>query len=94
MSDWAWDTRKAAANEAKHGISFELASMVFSDPLNISDPDPHPDGDRWVTIGRANAVILFVSHTLIEPDLDCGRIISARRATAHERKRYVESAYS
>ena len=34
------------------------------------------------------------SHTLIEPDLDCGRIISARRATAHERKRYAGTSYT
>jgi uncharacterized protein len=94
MSDWAWDTRKAAANLKKHGIVFELAAMVFSDPFNFSEPDPHPDGNRWVTIGKAGAVLLFVSHTLIEPEFEYGRIISARRATAHERKRYVSYSYS
>jgi uncharacterized protein len=94
MSDWAWDIRKAEANLRKHGTSFELATVVFSDPFNFSEPDPHPDSNRWVTIGKAGAVILFVSHTFIEPDLEYGRIISARRATAHERKRYVSSTYS
>jgi len=39
-------------------------------------------------------MILFVSHTLKEPDLEFGRIISARRATAHERKRYEKSLFS
>ena len=94
MSDWAWDIPKAKANESKHGISFELASGVFLDRFNISEPDEHPDGDRWFTIGKAGAVILFVSHTLVEPDLEYGRIISARRATAHERKRYAEGSYT
>lgn len=50
---WAWDPRKDAANRAKHGVSFELAAEVFNDPLHMSQPDPHPDGDRWATIGRA-----------------------------------------
>jgi uncharacterized protein len=94
MSNWAWDPIKAIANLKKHGVSFELASAVFLDPFNISEPDDHPDGDRWGTIGQAGAVILFVSHTLIEPDLEFGRIISARRATTHERKRYAEGSYT
>jgi len=87
---WAWDPRKDVANQEKHGVSFELAAEVFNDPLHLSEPDPHPDGDRWTTIGQAGPVILFVAHSLLEPDLEFGRIISARRATKHERKRYEE----
>lgn len=94
MCEWVWDRRKAAANVEKHGVTFELASTVFLDPFNISEPDDHPDGDRWNTIGLAASVILFVTHTLVEPDLDYGRIISARRATAHERRRYAQSSYT
>jgi len=93
MSDWALDRRKAAANVAKHSVSFELASLVFSDPVCLSEPDDHPDGDRWITIGTAGVAILFVSHTLSEPDLECGRIINARPATAWKRKRYVENSH-
>lgn len=85
---WAWDPRKDAANQAKHGVSFELAAEVFNDPLHLSEPDPHPDGDRWATIGWAGPVMLFVVHTLSEPDFAFGRIISARRVTKHERRRY------
>lgn len=87
---WAWDPRKDAANQAKHGVSFELAAEVFNDPLHLSEPDPHPDGDRWITIGCVGPVILLVVHTLLEPNLAFGRIIGARRATRHERKRYEE----
>lgn len=93
MSDWAWDTHKAMTNIAKHGVSFELASLVFSAPRGISEPNDHSDGDRWTTIGKAGAAILFVSHTLVEPDLEYGRIISARPATAGERKRYAENSH-
>lgn len=87
---WTWDPRKAAANFAKHGIPFELAALVFDDPLHLSEPDPHPDGNRWVTIGMAGYATLHVAHTLAEPDLDSGRIISARAATRHERRKYEE----
>lgn len=85
---WTWDRRKAEANLAKHGIPFELAELVFDDPLHLSEPYPHPDGDRWITIGMAGYATLYVAHTLAEPDLDSGRIISARAATRHERRKY------
>jgi uncharacterized protein (DUF4415 family)/uncharacterized DUF497 family protein len=49
---WTWDPKKAAANRLKHGLSFETAVLVFDDPLQLSRPDVHPDGDRWHTIGR------------------------------------------
>jgi uncharacterized DUF497 family protein len=88
--EWAWDPRKDAANRAKHGVSFELAAEVFNDPLHLSAPDPHPDGDRWTTLGRVGPVTLLVVHTLQEPDLASGRIVSARRATSHERRTYEE----
>jgi hypothetical protein len=29
-----WDERKAAQNERKHGIPFEIAERVFDDPLH------------------------------------------------------------
>ena len=87
---WAWDPRKDASNQAKHGVSFELAAEVFNDPLHLSEPDPHSDGDRWATIGCAGPAMLLVVHTLTEPDLAFGLIISARRVTKHERKRYEE----
>ena len=85
--EWSWDERKAAANYAKHGVLFETATLVFEDAHRLSDPDPHADDDRWRTIGIARSVTLFVVHTVIEAD-GTGRIISARKATATERKRY------
>jgi len=91
---WSWDARKAAANRAKHGLSFATAVRVFDDPLHASKPDPHPDGDRWHTIGLVGPVLLLVIHTWpegegVEP---VGRIISARKATARERKAYEEGS--
>jgi hypothetical protein len=66
--------------------------LVFDDPLALSRQDPHPDGDRWQTIGRIEAVTFFVVHTWPEIDEagETGRVISARKATSHERKAYEE----
>jgi uncharacterized DUF497 family protein len=94
---WTWDRAKAAANQAKHGLSFETAVHVFDDPLHASKPDPHPDGDRWLTVGLVGPVLLLVVHTWPEAELQgdepVGRIISARKATAHERKVYEEGSF-
>jgi uncharacterized DUF497 family protein len=60
---WIWDRKKDAANRRKHGISLETAELVFDDPLQLSEPDPHPDGDRWRTLGMVGDVVLFVVHT-------------------------------
>ncbi len=94
---WTWDPAKAAANRAKHGLSFETAVLVFDDPLHASKPDPHPDGNRWHTIGLVGPVPLLVIHTWPEAEFEgdepVGRIISARKATAHERKAYEEGDF-
>ena len=84
--DWTWDPDKAAANERKHGIPFEAAVFALDDGHALTLPDPHPDGDRWRTIGQARALLLFVVHTW--PDTPPGRIISAREATPRERRDY------
>jgi uncharacterized protein len=92
MTDWVWDAEKARRNFEKHGVRFEAAVHVFDDPLLLSEPDPHLDENRWRVIGRVRMTTLFVVHTVVEPD-GTGRIISARRATASERKRY-DTGYS
>jgi hypothetical protein len=94
---WIWEPKKAAANRAKHGLSFETAARVFDDPLHASKLDPHQDGDRWNTIGLVGPVLLFVVHTWPKAespgDEPVGRIISGRKATAHERKAYEEGSF-
>ena len=69
-----------------------MALRVFSDPFAYSEQDRHENGEeRWQTLGMMNGVtIILVAHTF--PDAEEGvellRIISARRATPTERKRY------
>jgi uncharacterized DUF497 family protein len=93
---WVWDPRKNRSNQRAHGLSFETAMLVFDDPLAASRPDPSTNEERWQTIGAIGRVIVFVIHTWPEPDNsgeDVGRIISARKATAHERKAYEEGKF-
>jgi uncharacterized DUF497 family protein len=85
-----WDPRKAAANLAKHAVSFDEASTVFGDPLagTVPDPEHSTDEARFVTIGRsARRRLIVVIHADRGDDL---RIISARRATAGEKKKHAE----
>jgi uncharacterized protein len=85
-----WDSAKAAANLAKHGISFEEASTVFRDPLSVTDQDPDHslDEERFITFGvSTNGRLLVVAHA--DQD-DTIRIISTRSATPAERKIYEE----
>ena len=88
---WTWDQRKAAANLRKHGIPFSLAVLALDDPFALTEPDPHPDGDRWNILCQINGRTLFVvvSWSGVTDD-DVGRIISARKTTSGERKRYAD----
>ena len=87
---YEWHVRKAAANRAKHGVSFEEAATVFRDPLSQTGADPdHSAGEnRFVTFGvSTRGRLLLVAHT---EQGDTIRIISAREATAGERAIYEE----
>jgi uncharacterized DUF497 family protein len=93
MTKFEWDGEKARRNLAKHGVSFDLARRVWDDPLHVIVPDRIEDGEqRWHAIGLVGTVvILVVVHAYPDPDRDDWvRIVGARRATAHERKRYEE----
>ena len=94
---WIWDDAKNRTNKRDHGLSFETAQLVFRDPLAASRRDPEPGEERWHTIGLIAYVVVLVVHTW--PDLDpdteeeVGRIIGARKATAHERRAYEEGEF-
>jgi uncharacterized DUF497 family protein len=94
---WTWDDAKNRTNQRVHGLSFETAQPVFRDPLAASRRDPYPDEERWQTMDLSGPVVVFVVHTWPEPDPDTGeevgRIISARKATTHERRAYETGAF-
>jgi uncharacterized DUF497 family protein len=88
--EFEWDPRKAAANLVKHGVSFEEAATVFGDSLGriVGDPRHSSEEGRFVLLGFSKS-----RHLLPVMYTDRGeaiRIISARRATRHERRNYEE----
>jgi uncharacterized DUF497 family protein len=85
LGDFEWDSRKAASNARKHGVSFEEASTVFADTDYLLTADTSST-DRFLAIGNsAFARVLTVVHVERGPRI---RIISARKATKHEEKAY------
>jgi uncharacterized protein len=90
-----WDPKKAAANRAKHGVTFEMACETFQDMLSIVEIDEREDygEERLIRLGMSVDRLLFVSYTerLDERSGDeIIRIVSAPRATRHERRKYQE----
>lgn len=76
-------------------MTFELAALAFADPFSLTEQDRVERGEhRWQTLGMAGGVLLLlVAHT-IRDDANAAviRIISARRATRPERRRYEQEA--
>jgi uncharacterized DUF497 family protein len=89
-----WDENKNRDNRIKHGVSFEVAKLVFNDPYVLSQLDRETgySEERWLTMGSvAELAVLLVVHTVREENdgEEIIRIISARKATARERVIYL-----
>jgi uncharacterized protein len=85
--DYEWDPDKAATNVHKHGISFADAVAVFTDEFARTAADDFADEERFVTLGMdAFRRLLVVVYTWRGTDRI--RLISARKATRHERIQY------
>ncbi len=85
-----WDTAKARANERKHAVSFEEAASIFRGVI-IEWPDERQDyGEaRFIALGiDSNGVVLNVVYTLRNETI---RIISAWKASKHERETYAKA---
>jgi hypothetical protein len=87
---FVWDKEKNITNQRKHGISFEEAQSVFVDEnaLMIYDPDHSGKEDRFILLGLSASIRLMVVCHCYRKDDDIIRIISARKATHMEQKRY------
>ena len=88
--EFKWDEEKAEANVRKHGVTFEEAAEIFFDPFyRTGDASIDEEEDREVIIGYT-----FASRLLLAVYTERGertRIISARPATATERRIYEEA---
>ncbi|GGH13748.1 BrnT family toxin [Silvibacterium dinghuense] len=87
-----WDESKNRSNQRKHGLSFEEASQVFHDPMQVSIQDRIENGERrWQTFGMVRGILLVMAAHTVRDDPEAEmviRIISARRATRQERRFY------
>ena len=89
---FCWDEAKARSNLDKHCVSFEAASFVFDDPMRLEEEDVFARGEyREIVVGQVDGVVLTVVYAPLEEDVY--RIISARVATAHERKAYEQNLF-
>ncbi len=85
--EFEWDERKNQTNFRKHGIAFQEAKEIFNrkDVYTYFDLRSSEE-DREISIGSlSNLVLITVVHTT---RVDKIRIISARKATKRERKKY------
>ena len=83
-----WDPDKADAHGRKHRVSFADAAIALEDPNALTIRDDHAGELRYVTLGLdAEARLLVVVYTMRSQRV---RLISARRATAAERRQYAE----
>jgi uncharacterized protein len=83
---FTWDARKAASNARKHGVTFAEAASAFEDAQGAYYPDTLHD-ERFILIGYSRQQrLLYVVHA--EVGTRTIRIISARRATSHEKAHY------
>jgi len=93
MVRFEWDEAKAASNLRKHGVRFDDAMLVFGDSFAVMEEDCIVGEVRWQTLGWPGGnLLLLVAHTVRnEGEDEIIRIISARKATRKERKRYDEN---
>jgi uncharacterized DUF497 family protein len=91
-----WDESKNRINRVKHGIDFAFAPLAFDDAFAITIQDRDVDAEqRYRLIGAVYARVILVAHAVTSAgageDDEATRIISARKATRLERKRYEEN---
>jgi uncharacterized protein len=84
--EFEWDPDKEAANVRKHLVDFDMAIEVFEDPMNYEyEQDDDDDVMRYNIVGLVDGFMLHVTYTMRGTVY---RIISARPATRHEKRRY------
>ena len=86
MAEFEFDERKSILNKAKHGIDFVEAQAIWDDVDRMEIPARSLDEPRHQVIGRIREEIWSVFITYRNEKI---RIISARRARADEKARYI-----
>ena len=76
-----YDPGKSAENKVKHGVDFEEAQTLWSDPALLEIPARVSDEPRWVVIGKMNEK--YSSYVTTRRG-DYVRLISVRRSRDEE----------
>jgi len=88
---YEWDESKNRANIAKHGLSFEDASVVLSGPcVTVEDKRYDYAERRFVTLGVLAGRVVVIAHTPRDANT---RIISMRKANCREQEIYYQKRY-
>jgi uncharacterized DUF497 family protein len=83
-----WDEGKNRKNFLERGISFEAAETVFQGEILTFEDNRHDYGEaRYITLGRLAKRLVVIVYTIRENRI---RIISMRKANAHEQKNYQQ----
>ena len=86
---FVWDRNKAMENQRIHKVFFETACEAFFDPfLRVVDATRNSEERDGLIVMDKASHLLFIVH--IEQEEELIRIISARKATAEERKFYED----
>jgi hypothetical protein len=88
VMDFECDAAKAAANLRKHNVDFPKATRVFLDP-NVYEMEDEFVRFEWRSraVGMVDDSMITVIYTMRENTI---RIISARKASPHEKRKYHE----
>lgn len=86
-----WDERKRRANLRKHKLDFADCAIVFWGPVLTVIDDRYDYGEtRFQTLGLLGRKVVAVAHT---EERGIVRIISMRKAAAHEEADYFEKTF-
>ncbi len=81
-----WSQRKRAINLGEHGLDFVDAPRVFEGLTLTCEDDRFAFGEqRFTTLGLLAGVPVSVAHTESDDEI---RVISFRKATGREEKRF------
>ena len=84
-----WDPTKDAANQTKHGIGFRQAAEIFRGIVVVSEDLRRDYGERrLIALGEYDGAVIRVVYTERDGAI---RIISAWKASTHERKTYEKA---
>ncbi|MBV8474279.1 MAG: BrnT family toxin [Hyphomicrobiales bacterium] len=87
-----WDEAKAAANLAKHGVSFLTAAAIFENEILERIDDREDYGElRFIGLGWVDIEVYRVVYTWRAENVI--RIIGAQKAGRHEREIYYRTTF-